>query len=296
VYRPPNLKSVSQTPFPPKCDNSNSGPANKTKTLAAAFGENCVQLTAMTEQPQQEDLAHADVGIVCALPIELKPFVARLDRVRKYKTGRFTFRGGRWDQIRVVVVESGMGFARARDATQSLIGSHSPNWILSCGFSGGLLPETKIGSIVMANRIVDTHGQELSVDLKMQSDAAKNMFVGGFVIADEMIKTVDEKRRLAEVHSAIAVDMESLAVAQICRDTETRFMSIRAISDDLSEDLPQEITTVIANSGSSRLGAAMGAIWKRPGSVKDMWRLRENAHVAADRLAAFLDGVIPQLA
>lgn len=247
------------------------------------------------EQPP-EDHAHADVGIVCALPIELKPFVSRLDRIRKYKTGRFTFRGGRWDAIRIVVVESGMGFARARDATQSLIDSHSPNWILSCGFSGGLLPETKIGSIVLANGIADTHGQELQVDLKMQSDPAKSMFVGRFVVADEMVRKVEEKQQLAEAYRAIAVDMESLAVAQVCRDTATRFMAIRSISDDLSEDLPVEITSVIANSGSSRLGAAMGAIWKRPGSVKDMWRLRENANLAAERLARFLDGVIPQLA
>ncbi|NQT40578.1 MAG: hypothetical protein HQ581_24005, partial [Planctomycetes bacterium] len=40
---------------------------------------------------------------------------------------------------------------------------------------------------------------------------------------------------------------------------------------------------------------AAAAIWRRPGSVKDMWRLRENAMVASDRLAEFLAGMIGQL-
>ncbi len=243
-----------------------------------------------------EDLAHADIGIVCALPIELKPFVGELDRVRKYRTGRFTFRGGRWNEIRIAIVESGMGFARARDATQSLITTHSPRWVLSCGFSGGLTPETSIGSLVLANSIVDQHGQEILVDLKMQSDAANRMFVGRFVTVDDIVREVSEKQRLASTFDAIAADMESLAVAQVCRDTGTRFMSVRSISDDLTEDLPNEILSVIANTGSMRIGAAMGAIWKRPGSVKDMWRLRENAVGASEQLAGFLNGLVPQMA
>lgn len=250
---------------------------------------------AKTTEPK-EDLAHADIGIVCALPIELKPFVNDLDRVRKYKTGRFTFRGGRWDQIKIAIAESGMGFASARDATQSLINTHSPRWVLSCGFGGGLVADTKLGSIVLANSIVDQHGQELVVDLKMQSDPSNHMYVGRIVTVDDIVREVEEKQRLASTFDAIAADMESLAVAQVCRETATKFMSIRAISDDLSEDLPKEILSVIANTGSMRIGAAMGAIWKRPGSVKDMWRLRENAVAASERLAGFLNALIPQMA
>src|SRR5262249_17369797 len=100
---------------------------------------------------------------------------------------------------------------------------------------------------------------------------------------------------LAERFAALAVDMESLAVAQICRQAKIRFLAVRVISDDLTADLPTEIISVVGSSGTVRLGAAVGAIFKRPGAVKDLWRLREQATGAAERLAKFLEGVVAQL-
>jgi adenosylhomocysteine nucleosidase len=241
------------------------------------------------------DLAHADVGMVSALPMELAPFLDRCDKVRKYSGGDFVFRGGRYDEIRIAVVESGMGFAKARRATQALLEAHTPKWVLSCGFAGALQPEMKLGNIVIANSIVDTHGHELSVDVNMPADPSKGLYVGRLVTADAMVRTVKEKELIAKMLDAVAVDMESLAVAQICRDQQVRFLAIRVVSDDMSADLPPEVMTLTGSTGTTRLGAAVGAIWKRPGSVKDIWRLREQAHMAATRLATFLDGVVTQL-
>jgi hypothetical protein len=39
----------------------------------------------------------------------------------------------------------------------------------------------------------------------------------------------------------------------------------------------------------------VGALWKRPGSYKDLWRLRQNAHLAGDRLGQFLVSMIKQM-
>ena len=86
-----------------------------------------------------------------------------------------------------------------------------------------------------------------------------------------------------------------MPVAQVCRETETRFLAVRVISDDFSADLPAEVVSVLGDTGSFRLGATLGAVWKRPGSVKDMWRLREQTNLASERLAKFLQGVIVQL-
>ena len=89
--------------------------------------------------------------------------------------------------------------------------------------------------------------------------------------------------------------MESLAVAQGCRETKTRFLAVRALSDDLSADLPAEILSVIGDTGSLRLGAAIGSLWRRPGSIKDMWRLRGQAFTAGENLAKFLQEIVLQL-
>ena len=249
----------------------------------------------MESDSTQPDLAHADIGIVCALPIELGAFLDRCKKVRKYSGGNFVFRGGFYDQIRIAVVQSGMGFNKARMATQALVDAHTPNWILSAGFAGALLPGMKIGDIVMADSVVDEHHHEMTVDLKMPADPENGLHVGRIVTADNMVRLISEKQTLAKKHNAIAVEMESLAVAQVCRDTKTRFLAVRAISDDLSADLPPEVLSVVGSTGTIRFGAAIGSILKRPGSVKDMWGLREKAHKAADQLATFLDGIVTQL-
>lgn len=241
------------------------------------------------------DLAHADVGIVCALARETGYFLDECEKVRKYTGGDFTFRGGRFGEVRIAVVEAGVGFERARRATQALIEGHTPDWVLSCGYSGALQDGMRIGDVVIANAVCDTHGHELKLDLNMTGDAKAGLYVGRFVTTDEMVRLVKHKKQLAERYEAIAVDMESLAVAQVCRETGTRFMAVRAVSDDLSEDLPAEILTVLGESGTFRVGATLGAMWKRFGSVKDMWRLRQQTNEASLRLAKFLQGVVVQL-
>lgn len=241
------------------------------------------------------DHTHADIGIVCALPIEIAAFLDRCQHVKKYTGGDFQFRGGFYDGIRIAVVESGMGFARARRATQALVDGHAPRWLLSCGFAGALRPDIPIGSIVVADSIVDQHEQNLQIDLHMPADPARGLFVGRLLTADELVRTVASKKQLAEQYAALAVDLESLAVAQVARENKTRFLAVRVISDDLSADLPPEILSVVGATGSVRFGAAIGALWKRPSAAKDLWHMREQAQSAATRLATFLDGVVVQL-
>ena len=114
------------------------------------------------EESSEEPLdnAHADIGLVCALAREVGPFLDRCLKVRKYSGGKFTFRGGRCEGVKIAAVEAGMGFARARRATQAMIDAHSPPWVLSIGYAGALQPDMKVGDIVLANFIVDTHGNE----------------------------------------------------------------------------------------------------------------------------------------
>ena len=60
-------------------------------------------------------------------------------------------------------------------------------------------------------------------------------------------------------------------------------------------DLPPEILTIMGESGSYRLGAALGAIWRRPSSLKEMLALREQAAQAAARLTEALLELLPCL-
>jgi adenosylhomocysteine nucleosidase len=148
---------------------------------------------------------------------------------------------------------------------------------------------------VVANEIVGLNSEPLQIDLGMASDPASGLHVGRTLTVDKMIRTIEEKRALAEQTGAIAVDMETLAVATVCRQTKTRFMAVRAISDDLSTDLSPEILSLVGDTGAIRFGAVIGSLWKRPSSIKDMWRMREHAMDASEKLASFLVGTVTQL-
>lgn len=241
------------------------------------------------------EATQADIGMVCALPMELSDFLARCSKVKTYSGGSFTFRGGFYDKIRIAMVESGPGPARARRATAALLDAHSPRWIISTGFCGALTAGLKVGQIVVANEVLDHEGQRLQIDIGMQSDPDRGLSVGRTITVNRIVRSVAEKKDLADATGAIAVDMETFAIAQLCQERKTRFLAIRAVSDDLSADLPSEVLSLMGETGSVRMGAVIGALWKRPSSYKDMWRLRENALLAGEHLARFLDGVVKQL-
>ena len=178
--------------------------------------------------------------------------------------------------------------------TQALIRGHKPDWVISAGFAGSLRENLRRGDIVMADEILDVSGRRLSIDLK--AEAAAGVHVGRLLTVDKIIRDPAEKRSLGEIHQALAVDMESWAVGEVCRQDKVRFLAIRVVSDTIDDLLPEDLDRLIAQPTTARLlGSVAGTLMRRPSSIKDMWRLREEARVASDRLATFLGGVVERL-
>jgi hypothetical protein len=77
---------------------------------------------------------------------------------------------------------------------------------------------------------------------------------------------------------------------------ETPFMAVRVVSDAADDELPPDVERLLVQkTNAGRLGAALGSIWRRPSSLKDMFQLQQNAIAASDRLAKFLAGLIKHL-
>ena len=199
----------------------------------------------------------------------------------------------------VALVLSGAGPQNAAKATEALISGHRPPWVLSAGFAGGLSPELKRHDILMVDHLVDTSGNQLSIDLKVDPAslaAVPGVHVGRLLTADRVIRLPDQKRALFQQYAALAVDMESYAVAEVCRRRRVRFLAVRVINDAVDDELPADVENLLAQkTRAARLGAAASAIWRRPSSVKDMFKLKEHALLASDRLAKFLSGIVEQL-
>ena len=245
----------------------------------------------------KRDVCH--VGLVFAMSIEAGGLIDRLKGVIATHGAGFVAREGGLDGKRVVVVESGVGREHAARAAECLILGHQPRWVISAGFAGALDARLARGDIVLVDQIVDVAGRQFGIDFKLSPDAvadSRRLHVGRLLTVDHVIDDPREKQVLGGRHAALAVDMESIAVAEVCRNERTRFLAVRVISDTVDQALPRDIEFLVRRrTRAGRLGAAAGAMLRRPSSIKDMWQLKEDALVASERLAAFLTGVIGQL-
>ncbi len=80
---------------------------------------------------------------------------------------------GMLDGRPVMIAESGVGRAAAVQATEDLIKIHHPQWIVSTGFAGALVPDLQCGHILMADSIVDCHRQPLEVGFRIAPQTSR---------------------------------------------------------------------------------------------------------------------------
>ena len=231
-------------------------------------------------------------GVVFALGIEAGCLADLLHGVVSVRGQGFVVRRGELRGRRIVLVQSGPGRTRAERAAESLLDGHQPAVVISAGFAGGLDPKLRRGDIVLADRVLDESGRQCEIDLAIlpaSMTETSGVHVGGLLTVDQVVRLPEEKRALGEKHAALAADMETLAVAEVCRRRQTPFLAVRVINDAADDALPRDVEKLLAQtSGAARLGAAVGSILKRPASVMDLWRLQHRALEASDRLARFL--------
>jgi adenosylhomocysteine nucleosidase len=233
-----------------------------------------------------------DLGVVFALSQESGCFVDMLSHVRVTRGDGFKARQGRCHDREVVLVETGPGAGRAAKAAHALIDAHRPRLVVVSGFAGGLDPRVKRHDLIAADSLVDADGREIAFDpaviVPWLNDVEK-LHRGRLLTMDRIVRLSSEKRQLGTQHQALAVDMESFAVAQVCRERGVAVLVVRAISDAVEDELPPDIGHLLSQKTfAGQLGAAVGSVFRRPGAMKDLFHLHQNALAASARLAEFL--------
>ncbi len=233
-------------------------------------------------------------GVAFALSIESGCLEDLLQRATTTRGHGFRVRCGELDGRQIAIVQSGPGRERAARATHALIDGHRPGVVISAGFAGALDATLRRGDIVAADCVVDESGRELSVDRRLLSAVEGcGARVGRLLTVDRVIRTSAEKLALGRKHSALAADMETLAVAEVCGSRQQPFLALRVINDAADDALPRDVERLLAQeTGARRLGAAVGLILKRPSTFVDLLRLQHRAIEASDRLAKFLAGLM----
>jgi adenosylhomocysteine nucleosidase len=237
----------------------------------------------------------ADVGIVAALAIETADLVEGFKNVRRYQSASVPVIEGEHGGKIVAVAVSGPGRQAARTATDLLVSGHRPRLIIAAGFAGALDPALARNDLILPDEIIDREDFRHQVDKPASLGATVQHTGGRLLSVDQVVLLASQKAELRAAYQADLVDMETSAVAAVCREKLVRFLAIRVISDDAHSDLPREVAAVIAHGGSYRVGAALRAVWQRPSSVKDFWKLYENAIEAADRLGKFVSLCLNEL-
>ena len=148
--------------------------------------------------------------------------------------------------------QSGIGKADAARAATELILTDRPDFIINSGCAGGIAPGLRLFDIVLgaqtAYHDVDcgegfepgqVQGQPRRFDADPALLGAALALQGGHLLRSGLICTgdqflsspEDDARVLGIYPDALACDMESAAIAQVCRHYGIPFLSFRLISD-----------------------------------------------------------------
>jgi adenosylhomocysteine nucleosidase len=208
--------------------------------------------------------------VLVAMDDEAAPFLDLASEVGEpERVGRAEFRDVTLAGQPVVLVRSGMGFVNTTAAGTSAILRHGADTpLVSAGTAGGLGKDVAVGDVVLGSRLVNADADVRAFGYVLGQvpgmpeayDAAPRLAdavrqasatVAGQVLRDgtigsgEKFVTADLALRLrADFPDMLAVDMESAALAQLCHNFGTDFVSVRAVSDLCAPDGTEFLTHV----------------------------------------------------
>lgn len=195
------------------------------------------------------------IGIIVAMDKEFLQLKGLLDKVRTERHHDRDFTIGQMGQTQLVMMQCGIGKVNAAIGAVEMIDGFHPDMMISTGVAGGAYPELKPLDVVVSEACIYhdvycgtevEYGQvlglpacyasprdivELTRQLTHPIEGAT--IVRGLTVTGDWF--VDSKEKMREILTrfpdAMAVDMESCAIAQTCHLYNIPFVSFRIISD-----------------------------------------------------------------
>jgi adenosylhomocysteine nucleosidase len=158
--------------------------------------------------------------------------------------------------------------------------------------AGGLDPTLAPGTVLLPSEVVGVDGRaELTAAawrerLTAAIGATTAVAAGRLLTSARAIGSVADKARLFHETSARAVDMESLAVAQVAREAQVPFIAVRVIVDSAADVLPKLVTDAADREGHLHIWRLIGALALAPGELAPLIRLAQRYRAANRSLAA----------
>ncbi len=184
----------------------------------------------------------------------------------------------------------GMGGELAAGAARRLVDAGVAG-LLSFGFAGGLDPSLSAGTVVCPTEIISGTGARISTSadwrerLRVATRAPLPLVGGTLLTRSAPIDSVAGKALAFRETGAVAVDMESLSVAQVAAAFGVPFIAVRVIVDTASDELPQAVLAA-TRDGSLEVGRLLGGLARAPSELAALIRLAQRYRAATRSLTA----------
>jgi adenosylhomocysteine nucleosidase len=203
----------------------------------------------------------------------------------------------------VIAVATGIGTRRAAQAAERALDTiASPALVIATGVAGALSADLRVGDIVLADRIIadsdsPPHGSAAiaipGADL-IHFAAALNRHgikfaTGPILTVSRVLEDAAAKRDAATASGALAVDMESAAVAAAAHRRGLRFACVRTVLDTLDEEVVG--AGLAGPEGEVSPAAAAGFVLRHPAAVLRLAGMLRSMNRAAAALAGALEAL-----
>jgi adenosylhomocysteine nucleosidase len=257
----------------------------------------------MTVPPPRDDTNPVHWLVYVATAYELNQLKRPLQLQPVGKEGSAPCFEGRVGPHHLTVFQTGIGPARAFQVAAFTLNRRPCHGVISVGLSGGLRPGLPSGSLVIGDRWVRVEGgltgtvrhigpptdQRLKgAVLRAARDCGLAVKEGWLATSDCLVGLSGDKHALAARTDALAVDMESGAVAEAALAAGVSVVAVRAILDAVDEALPLSPESFLLADGSTSIWKSGVAIAVRPSQWPVLWGVGRRSARAMALLACWL--------
>ena len=203
----------------------------------------------------------------------------------------------------IIGVATGLGIGRAADTARLALRSlASADLVIATGLAGALSEELRPGDLVLADRLIleeERRGLAPTRVAIAPADLARfkaalasyplTFATGTILTAAQILKDGAAKRDAHTRTGALAVDMESAAIAAEAYRCGRRFACVRAVLDTVDEEIVG--AELAGPDGEVRPLAAAGFVLRNPAAVVGLTRMMRSLNRATAALAAALEAL-----
>jgi len=189
------------------------------------------------------------IGIIVAMHKELELLLPLLQNSEESRMGGCEFHRGKVGPHDVIAMQCGIGKVNAAMGSLTLINSFLPDYVINSGVAGGADPSVNVMDVVAGDRVAyhdvwcgpeSELGQVQGLPLYFEGSrrlldlipTRKGIHKGLICSGDQFIDKMEAVERIkGNFPKAMAVDMESGAIAQVCHLSKVPFLALRVISD-----------------------------------------------------------------